>query len=136
MEAGIGNSNDRRTLRSEKASESINEPTEVVFFADGLRTDEELFMKAKKEIFSAKSSKDVVFTGVEPIRGCRVADSLIEQNDIESLAARYKLVKCILPERNSLLIICLAFHTTQYHRPSGPALCPRRFMIRIRDGLR
>lgn len=136
MEAGIGNSNDRRTLRSEKASESINEPTEVVFVAGGFRTDEELFLKAKKEIFSAKSSKDVVFTGVEPIRGCRVADSLIEQNDIESIAARYKLVKCIRRERNSLLIICLAFHTTQYRRPSGLALSPRRFMIPTRDGLR
>ena len=87
--AGIGDSNDRRTLRSDKTSKSIDEPTEVVFFAGDLRTDEELFIKAKKEILNAKDSKDVVFTGVEPIRGCRVADSLIEQSDIESIAARY-----------------------------------------------
>lgn len=87
--AEIGDSNNRRALRSENVSESIDEPTEVVFFAGDLRTDEELFIKAKKEILNAKDSKDVVFTGVEPIRGCRVADSLIEQSDIESIAARY-----------------------------------------------
>ena len=88
-EAPTGDCSNRRVLRSETSSDSIAEPSEVVFLGSDFRTDEELFMKAKREILKAKDSKDIVFTGVEPVRGCRIADSLIEHGDIEGIAARY-----------------------------------------------
>lgn len=88
-EAPIGDYSNRRVLRSETSSESIAEPSEVVFFGSDFRTDEELSMKTKREILKTKDSKDIVFAGVEPVRGCRVADSLIEHGDIEGIAARY-----------------------------------------------
>lgn len=86
-QAAIVDYNDPR--HRETAPEGIEEPNEVVFFGSNLRTDEELLMKAKREILKARESKDIVFPGVEPVRGCRVADSLIENGDIESIAARY-----------------------------------------------
>ena len=68
---------------------AIEEPSEVVFSGSDFRTDEGLLMKAKREILEARDRRIIIFAGVEPVRGCRVADSLIEQGDIECIAARY-----------------------------------------------
>lgn len=53
-EAAIVDYNDRWILRRETASESIEEPNEVVFFGSDLRTENELLMKAKREILKAR----------------------------------------------------------------------------------